>query len=106
MIMTAALQDKLIASKALGKKLTSTIVFTKGGKSKKREQKSENAASSAPMFASRNKSPLENILPSKRQRQDHPGNNEHIHWTKLTLCEYCNQGVQSKVLQLKYVCEP
>ena len=105
-MMTAALQDKLIASKALGKKLTSTIEFTKGGKSKKREQNSEKAASSAPMFPSHNKSPLENIMPAKRQRQEHPGNNEHIHWTKLTLCEYCNHGVQSKVLQLKCVCEP
>lgn len=94
-MMTAALQDKLIASKALGKKMTSTIEFTKGGKSKKREHKSEKAASSAPMFPSHNKSPLENIM-----------NNEHIHWTKLTLCEYCNHGVQSKVLQLKCVCEP
>ncbi len=121
--MTAALQDKMIASKATGSKFVSAIEHTKGGKggggsAKKRSSSSSKrdddaSSSSAPpansaplMFAPSNKSPLSSLPPVKRQKQKHPGNNEHIHWAQLTLCEFCNHGVQSKVLQLRCVCEP
>jgi hypothetical protein len=118
--MTAALQDKMIASKATGSKFTSSIEHTKakehkgrGGGAKKRSSSDDALSSTAPpanpaqqMFAPSNKSPLSSMTTVKRQKQAHPGNNEHIHWTKLTLCEFCNHGVQSKVLQLRCVFEP
>ena len=123
--MTAALQDKMIASKATGSKVVSAIEHTKGGtgrgvggSAKKRTSSSSKrdddassssapSANSAPlMFPPSNKSPLSSLLPVKRQKRKHPGNNEHIHWAQLTLCEFCNHGVQSKVLQLRCVCEP
>jgi hypothetical protein len=116
--MNAALQDKMIASKATGSKFISAIEHTKpkgcGGGAKKRSQHDDSASSSLvsqgnsalPMFPPSNKSAIASIPPAKRHKQKHPGNNEHIHWTELTLCEFCNHGVQSKVLQLRCVCEP
>jgi hypothetical protein len=110
--MTATLQDKMIAYKATGKKLTSSIEFTKGssgGKSRvKRDRdasaEGDAASSQALIFRTSNASPIGSIQPCKRQRQRHPGNNDHIHWANLTLCEFCNHGVKSKVLQCRCVC--
>jgi hypothetical protein len=114
--MTATLQDKMIAYKATGKKLNSSINFTKGSSEAKARSKRERgasadgqskgdaAASQAPIFRQGNTSAIGSIHPYKRQRQHHPGNNDHIPWSKLTLCEFCNHGVKSKVLQCKCVC--
>jgi hypothetical protein len=108
--MTTTLQDKMIAFKARGGRLTSSIEHTKGnsGKKSKHAKRDEGGAalSSAAMFPNSNQSPIDQIRPQKRQRQAHPGNNGHIHWKKLKLCEFCNLGVQSKVLQCRCVYKP
>jgi hypothetical protein len=97
--MTAALHDKMIAFKTQGGRLTSTIDYTKatGGKGKKRSRAADSGAPEAPaqMFAPTNKSPLSSIRPEKRRKQTHPGNNLHIPWRDLHLCEFCNNGVKS-----------
>jgi hypothetical protein len=110
--MTTTLQDKMIAFKARGGKLTSTIEHTKGNSGKKsklakdaKRDEGGAALSSAAMFPKSNQSPIDQIRPRKRQGQAHPGNNGHIHWKKLKLCEFCNLGVQSKVLQCRFACE-
>jgi hypothetical protein len=115
--MTAALHDKMIASKATGKKFTSPINYTIGSsqgqpKRCKRaefadgQSKGDAAASPALIFQPSNKSAIRLIGPGprKRQRQAHPGNNDHIPESELTLCEICNHGVKSKVLQCRCVC--
>jgi hypothetical protein len=104
--MTASLQDKMIAYKGQsGRKLISNIEHTKVGKGRKGKrprQDDEGGVASAtltPMFPQRNKSPLDSMQPAKRTKQRHPGNSKHIAWSNLHLCQFCNHGVQSKVLQ-------
>jgi hypothetical protein len=105
--MTTTLMDQKIAFKARGGKLISTIEHTKKKLKYATDAKLNDggaALSSAAMFPKSNHSPINQIKPLKRQRQAHRGNSDHIHWTKLKLCEFCNNGVQSKVLQCRCVC--
>jgi hypothetical protein len=98
--MTSSLQDKNIALKARGGKLTSMIEHTKARGNKTSKRKSVEK----PMFQPSNQSSIDRIQPVKRRRQMHPGNNAHLHWRDLQLCPYCNHGVKSKVLKCRCVC--
>ena len=104
--MSAGLHDRMIASKASGQALVSSITYTKVKKRKCEEHKDGAAVRPGQMFPATNKSALNFIPTAKRCTQTHPGNNAHIHWAKLKLCEFCNQGVLSKVLQCRCVCNP